>query len=73
MTNERIGTISLKCLFCGCILKGPTSTRLQSGDLIKCLNCGEENDYDSLMSVAKEEGLEIARKQIDNMLKKIFK
>lgn len=73
MTNKNIGTISLKCLFCGSILQGPEDAKFQSGDLIKCSNCGEENDYDSLLEVAKEEGIEMVKKQVSDIFKKSFK
>ncbi|MFV8980676.1 hypothetical protein [Serratia fonticola] len=73
MTKETIGSISLKCLFCGSVLQGPSDSEFQSGDLIKCSNCGEENDFDSLMEVAKEEGLEMAKNHVNDMFKKLFK
>lgn len=69
--------ITLKCLFCGCDLKGDTEKKFQSGDLLKCQECGELNDYDSLMEVAVEEGkasvADYANKEIAKMLKGIFK
>lgn len=69
--------ITLKCLFCGCDLKGDTEKKFQSGDLLTCQECGELNDYDSLMEVAVEEGkasvADYANKEIAKMLKGIFK
>lgn len=69
--------ITLKCLFCGCDLKDETEKKLQSGDMLKCQECGELNDYDSLMEVAVEEGkaavADYANKEIAKMLKGIFK
>lgn len=71
--------VSLKCLFCGCELKGNTNTEKEytSGDMIKCQECGEQNDYDALKDVAIEEGKEsvakYAKDEIAKMLKDIFK
>lgn len=69
--------ISLKCLFCGSELKGDTEKEYKSGDMLKCQECGELNDYDSLKEVAIEEGkaavASYAKDEISNMLKDIFK
>ena len=69
--------ITVKCLFCGCDLKGDTERKYQSGDMLKCQECGELNDYDSLIEVAVEEGKasvgDYANKEIAKMLKDIFK
>lgn len=69
--------ITLKCLFCGCNLKGDTEKKYESGDMLKCQECGELNDYDSLMEVAVEEGKAVtadyAKEEISKMLKGIFK
>ncbi|MES1998559.1 MAG: hypothetical protein V4446_04535, partial [Pseudomonadota bacterium] len=46
--------IALKCLFCGCDLKGNTEKTYESGDMLKCQECDELNDYDSLVEVAVE-------------------
>ena len=35
--------ITLKCLFCGCDLKGDTEKKYKSGDMLKCHECGELN------------------------------
>ncbi len=50
--------VALKCLFCKSDLTGPEDAEFESGDLIKCNECGEENDFDSVLEVAKEKGLE---------------
>ena len=69
--------IRLKCLFCSCDLKGDTEKKYESGDMLKCQECGELNDYDSLMEVAVEEGkavaVDYAKEEIAKMLKGIFK
>ncbi|WP_199103898.1 hypothetical protein [Aquitalea sp. ASV11] len=69
--------ISLKCLFCGCDLKGDSKKEVQSGDMLKCQECGENNDYDSVVAVAIEEGnasiADYANQEIEKMLKGIFK
>lgn len=76
MENKEI-YVMMKCLFCGCDLKGDTEKKYQSGDMLKCQECGEQNDYDSLMEVAIEEGkasaVDYAKGEIEKMLKGIFK
>lgn len=64
--------LSCKCLFCNETLRGDTSKEYKSGDLIKCLNCGELNDYDSLMEVIKEEGLKVIKDELLAKLSKQF-
>jgi DNA-directed RNA polymerase subunit RPC12/RpoP len=66
-------TVTLKCLFCSAALEGPESADYQSGDLIKCTKCGEENDYDSVLDVAKEEGMSQAKEMVEDRLQKQFK
>ncbi len=70
-------TIELKCLFCDSVLQGDTEKELESGDMIKCLECEELNDYDSVLDIAKEEGLEKVKEQalgeVTSRLKGIFK
>lgn len=69
--------IPLNCLFCGSALKGSLDKEYASGDMIKCQECGEQNDYDSLMDVAIDDGKnvvgEFAKGEIGKMLKDIFK
>ena len=69
--------IPLKCLFCGCGLKLETQKEFESGDLLKCQECGELNDLDSVMEVAMEEGKEsavnYAKDEISKTLKDVFK
>lgn len=79
---EHETTTELKCLFC-------TSTQFelpsenyepQSGDMLKCANCGRLNDYDSMMRIAKKaaaaRGEKIAKNIINDFekeLKKVIK
>lgn len=76
MENKRF-EISLKCLFCGCELKGDTEKEFSSGDMLECQECGELNDYDALIDVAADEGKEVvakyAKEEIERMLKKALK
>lgn len=65
-------TVELKCLFCDCPLKGDPNQEFSSGDLIKCQNCNELNDYDALLDVAAEEGITIIKDHLDEHLKKTF-
>lgn len=66
---EESFTVELKCLFCDCPLEGDSEQEFSSGDLIECQNCNELNDYDSLIEVAKEEGISIVKNQVDAHLK----
>ena len=70
-------SVSLKCLFCGCELKDDDKQEHRSGDLIKCHLCGELNDFDSCVDVAKNEGYEkakaLAELKIKSAISKIFK
>lgn len=69
--------VTLVCLFCGAPLKGPEDAEYFSGDLIECRQCGEQNDYDSVLEVAKEKGMEhvkeTAEEQLRNKFKDLFK
>jgi len=47
-------TIEVLCLFCHSTLTADEDMEFESGDLIKCNSCGEMNDYDSVVEVAKE-------------------
>lgn len=66
-------TVNLKCLFCGSALEGPADVEYHSGDQIKCTKCGEDNDYDSVLEVAKEEGMEKMKNAVQEQLQKEFK
>jgi hypothetical protein len=75
--EDKTFTVSLKCIFCDCPLEGDTNKEYSSGDMLKCQNCEELNDYDALMDVAADEGESLvtnyANSEIDKMLKKHFK
>jgi len=66
-------SIALKCLFCHSELKSPEDANFSSGDLIKCQECGEENDFDSVIEVAKETGIAEVKKDVEAQLNKAFK
>lgn len=70
-------TIEVTCLFCDAPMKVEEEKKLESGDIIKCSACGELNDYDSLVDVAKEKGVELVKanleKEIKSKFKKLFK
>ena len=75
--KDKSFSISLKCLFCDCPLERESDAEFKSGDLLKCQECGELNDYDALIKVASDEGKELAtnyaKSEIEKMLKKAFK
>ncbi|MBV5326989.1 MAG: hypothetical protein JZU65_05030 [Chlorobium sp.] len=66
-------SIILDCLFCGEPLEGPNDAPYSSGDLIKCQKCGEENDYDSVIEVAKEKGMTQMKDVMEGAIAKEFK
>ena len=65
--------ITLLCLFCHSELQADENAEFESGDMIKCVSCGELNDYDSVIEVAKEKGIEKVKSQVEAELKKLFK
>jgi hypothetical protein len=75
--KDKSFTVNLKCLFCDCPLEGDAEKEYSSGDMLKCQNCEELNDYDALIDVAADEGKSVvadyAKDEISKMLKKAFK
>jgi hypothetical protein len=65
--------IIILCLFCQKPLQAEEGVNFDSGDMIKCESCGELNDYDSLIEVAKEKGVEKVKSQVEAELKKSLK
>ncbi|UXD87212.1 hypothetical protein [Thalassolituus hydrocarboniclasticus] len=66
-------SIEVKCLFCDATLKTGEGLEHQSGDMIKCSECGELNDYDSVLEVAKEQGIELIKNELEKDLKSKLK
>lgn len=66
-------TVEAICLFCNATLTAEENRELKSGDLIKCDSCGELNDYDSIIEVAKEKGLEKVNSDVKAESKKSIK
>lgn len=67
--------IEIKCLFCDAVLSGKANKKYESGDMLKCQNCQELNDYDSLLSVVEEEEAEAEEriaKHLDEVISKRF-
>lgn len=65
--------ITVLCLFCQEPLQADENAEFESGDMIKCGSCGELNDYDSLIGVAKEMGIEKVKSQVEDELRKTMK
>lgn len=65
--------ITALCLFCQAPLQAEEYAELNSGDLIKCESCGELNDYNSVIEVAKEKGVEKVKSQVEAELEKTIK
>ncbi|QIL88591.1 hypothetical protein GNX18_01505 [Microbulbifer sp. SH-1] len=66
-------TIEVVCLFCDAALKVEEGKEYQSGDMIECSECGESNDYDSVLDIAEEKGVELAKNELEKELKSTFK
>jgi len=66
-------SIEVVCLFCDATLKIEEDKEYQSGDMIKCSACGELNDYDSVLDIAKEKGVELVKDDLEKELKSKFK
>lgn len=65
--------ITLLCLFCSSGLQSDDKKEYKSGDMIQCQECGEYNDYDSLIAVVKEKGIKIIGNEVQKSLEKEFK
>jgi len=65
--------IALLCLFCGSELQAEEGKDYTSGDMILCRECGETNDHDSLLAVAKEKGMKVMEAEVQKALDKEFK
>jgi len=69
--------ITIRCLFCNSGIIVEEGKKYESGDMLKCIECGELNDFHSLINVAKEEGMkqlkEKVERQLHNEFKDIFK
>ena len=65
--------ITALCLFCLAPLKAEQYVEFESGDLIKCNSCGELNNYDSVIEVAKDKGFQRIKSQVESKLKKTMK
>ena len=61
---KRQFSVTVVCLFCGSPLQEEEGKEFESGDMIKCSNCGELNDYDSVVDVAVEKGTEIVADEV---------
>ena len=66
-------SITLTCMLCDAELQGDTTIKYQNGDLIKCQNCNMDNDYTSVIEIAKKKGLEICSNELQKKLNTIFK
>lgn len=65
--------IEVVCLFCKAPLQSDENKNYASGDMIKCNACGELNDYDSVVEVAKEAGIKKIEAEINKTIKTLFK
>ncbi len=65
--------VKVLCLFCQMPLQVDKDTEYESGDMIKCVSCGEFNDFDSVFEVAKEEGIKLVKNQVEEEFNKEIK
>jgi uncharacterized Zn finger protein len=67
--------IKMYCLFCKSEQFELPDENYQpsNGELIKCANCGKFNDYTSMLDVAKEKAMQIAKEEAETMLKEFSK
>ncbi len=65
--------IPLRCLFCRAPLQAAEDSSFHAGDLIKCLSCGEDSEYESVLEVAKEEAQDFAQQLLDKEMSKLAK
>lgn len=65
-------TVELTCLFCDSVLSGDEDAEFESGDMIQCAECSENNDYDSVLEVAKEKGVAAMEKKAKEAIEKEF-
>ena len=68
--NDKKTQVSLMCLFCTSdqFVIPEDDYQPQSGDLLRCANCGKVNDYDSLMRVIQRKATEWAEEQAQDLL-----
>lgn len=66
-------SIDILCLFCHSSFHVEDGSEFFSGDMLECNSCGEFNDYDSLLEVAKERALDTLTKDWEQKLKNVFK
>lgn len=67
--------IPLRCAFCmSTSFEIPhTGYQPQPGEMLKCGNCGRLNDYESILRVAEEQGVEFVNDKVNEELCKILK
>ena len=61
-------TVDVLCLFCQQPLTGEKNRVYQSGDQIKCNQCGKLNDYDSVIEAAQKTAVELVKSRTDGEL-----
>jgi len=67
--TEEIKAVTLECLFCGEKLENTTKSEPESGDMIKCQNCKELNDYDALVELISSREVQLISDKIDDIFK----
>jgi len=65
-------SIEVVCLFCDATLKIEGGKEYQPGDMIKCSGCGELNNHDSILGIAKERGVKLVKDDLEKELKSKF-
>lgn len=67
--------VKFKCVFCGNeeFSIPEENYRPKPKEQIKCAKCGRLNDCESLQNLAVKEGINAAKKDLDQEIKKMFK
>lgn len=75
MLEDKSYKVNLKCIFCkGTLFELPfEGYQPVSGDLIRCANCGQSNDYTSIKRTAINKTFDIIQNDVQDEIIKMFK
>ena len=71
--SEKTYSACAICLFCGSVLQATDEEKPESGGLIHCNQCGQDNDHDSVMEIASDKVMEQLNEDIFSMAGDLFK
>lgn len=75
MLEDKEYKVNLNCIFCkATIFELPyEGYQPNSGELIRCANCGNANDFTSINNLAINKTLKVIEKDIQNEILSMFK